>query len=108
MLIHCGALSCVPVAVASTRMTQVVSPGGYETCLPRAACNYLNAFSNDLSRHLGYLLALHSRHCRDFSRSLPGMERERRVNPDCVNASNPFHVCAEYCVQRAHVLEPRS
>ncbi|RWW13244.1 hypothetical protein GW17_00023056 [Ensete ventricosum] len=27
--------------------------------------------------------------------SLPGMERERRVNPDCVNASNPFHVCAD-------------
>ncbi|RWW82015.1 hypothetical protein BHE74_00009547 [Ensete ventricosum] len=23
------------------------------------------------------------------------MERERRVNPDCVNASNPFHVCAD-------------
>ncbi|CAL9200645.1 unnamed protein product [Musa hybrid cultivar] len=36
------------------------------------------------------------------------MEREWRVNPDCVNASNPFHVCAEYCVQRAHVLKPRS
>lgn len=41
-------------------------------------------------------------------RSLRGMERERRVNPDCVNASNPFHVCAEYCVQRVHVLKPRS
>ena len=41
-------------------------------------------------------------------RSLRGMEREWRVNPDCVNASNPFHVCAEYCVQRAHVLKPRS
>ncbi|KAG6513627.1 hypothetical protein ZIOFF_023959 [Zingiber officinale] len=32
------------------------------------------------------------------------MESERRVDPDCVNASNPFHVCADYCAQRARGL----
>nr|CAD1830943.1 unnamed protein product [Ananas comosus var. bracteatus] len=29
------------------------------------------------------------------------MERERRVNPECPNASNPFHRCAEYCAPRS-------
>ncbi|PKA66383.1 hypothetical protein AXF42_Ash007080 [Apostasia shenzhenica] len=25
------------------------------------------------------------------------MARDRGVNPECPNASNPFHICAEYC-----------
>ncbi|KAK0580552.1 hypothetical protein LWI29_003348 [Acer saccharum] len=25
------------------------------------------------------------------------MEDERRVHPDCINASNPYHECVEYC-----------
>ncbi|KAJ6843029.1 uncharacterized protein M6B38_299790 [Iris pallida] len=25
------------------------------------------------------------------------MEKARKVRSDCVNASNPFHVCSEYC-----------
>ncbi|CAL9131262.1 unnamed protein product [Musa acuminata var. zebrina] len=36
------------------------------------------------------------------------MERERKVNPGCINASNPFHVCGEYCVRRSHGANPRS
>ncbi|URD77893.1 hypothetical protein MUK42_02175 [Musa troglodytarum] len=36
------------------------------------------------------------------------MERERKVTPGCINASNPFHVCGEYCVQRSHGSNPRS
>ncbi|WOL05495.1 hypothetical protein Cni_G14224 [Canna indica] len=33
---------------------------------------------------------------------------ETRVNPACVNASNPFHACAEYCAQRAHGSKPQN
>ncbi|XP_064988711.1 uncharacterized protein LOC135626863 [Musa acuminata AAA Group] len=36
------------------------------------------------------------------------MERERKVNPGCINASNPFHVCGEYCVRGSHGANPRS
>lgn len=25
------------------------------------------------------------------------MADERRVHPDCINASNPYHECVEYC-----------
>jgi pre-mRNA-splicing factor SYF2 len=25
------------------------------------------------------------------------MADERRVHPDCMNASNPYHECVEYC-----------
>lgn len=25
------------------------------------------------------------------------MTQEGRVHPDCRNASNPYHVCSEYC-----------
>lgn len=28
------------------------------------------------------------------------MEDERRVHPDCVNASNPYHECVEYCFRK--------
>ena len=28
------------------------------------------------------------------------MENNRMVDPRCVNASNPYHVCAEYCFQK--------
>lgn len=28
--------------------------------------------------------------------------RRRSVDPLCVNASNPFHQCADYCVRRTH------
>ncbi|XP_020582029.1 uncharacterized protein LOC110025739 isoform X2 [Phalaenopsis equestris] len=28
--------------------------------------------------------------------------RRRSVDPLCVNASNPFHQCSDYCVQRNH------
>ncbi|PIA30994.1 hypothetical protein AQUCO_05300074v1 [Aquilegia coerulea] len=28
------------------------------------------------------------------------MDEERRVHPDCINASNPYHECSEYCFQR--------
>ncbi|XP_042488811.1 pre-mRNA-splicing factor syf2-like [Macadamia integrifolia] len=28
------------------------------------------------------------------------MTEERRVHPDCINASNPFHECVEYCFRR--------
>ncbi|KAJ6821353.1 uncharacterized protein M6B38_392920 [Iris pallida] len=30
------------------------------------------------------------------------MEKDRKVRSDCVNASNPFHVCAEYCSGGGH------
>ncbi|KAJ8509969.1 hypothetical protein OPV22_000403 [Ensete ventricosum] len=36
------------------------------------------------------------------------MEMERKVNPDCINASNPFHVCGESCVQRSYGSNTRS
>ncbi|XP_057966454.1 uncharacterized protein LOC131156632 isoform X2 [Malania oleifera] len=26
--------------------------------------------------------------------------KERKVHPDCLNASNPYHVCAQYCFER--------
>lgn len=26
--------------------------------------------------------------------------KERTVHPDCINASNPFHECSEYCFKR--------
>lgn len=26
----------------------------------------------------------------------------RRVDPRCANASNPFHVCADYCLNKSH------
>ena len=26
--------------------------------------------------------------------------RENKVDPRCPNASNPFHECAEYCIQK--------
>ncbi|MBA0793131.1 hypothetical protein Gohar_017560 [Gossypium harknessii] len=28
------------------------------------------------------------------------MEEERRVHPDCINASNPYHECVEYCFRK--------
>ncbi|KAL5791213.1 hypothetical protein ACOSQ2_006101 [Xanthoceras sorbifolium] len=28
------------------------------------------------------------------------MEDERRVHPDCINASNPYHECVEYCFRK--------
>ncbi|KAF8053178.1 hypothetical protein N665_1455s0002 [Sinapis alba] len=28
------------------------------------------------------------------------MDRERRVHPDCINASNPYHECVEYCFKK--------
>ncbi|XWS55105.1 hypothetical protein CRYUN_Cryun10bG0146700 [Craigia yunnanensis] len=28
------------------------------------------------------------------------MEEERRVHPDCINASNPYHKCVEYCFRK--------
>ncbi|KAG6538061.1 pre-mRNA-splicing factor syf2-like isoform X1 [Zingiber officinale] len=28
------------------------------------------------------------------------MEKGRSVHPDCINASNPYHECVEYCFQR--------
>ncbi|KAJ4976391.1 hypothetical protein NE237_001497 [Protea cynaroides] len=28
------------------------------------------------------------------------MTEERRVHPDCINASNPYHECVEYCFRR--------
>ncbi|KAF3965895.1 hypothetical protein CMV_009946 [Castanea mollissima] len=27
------------------------------------------------------------------------MTDERGVHPDCINASNPYHECSEYCFQ---------
>lgn len=31
----------------------------------------------------------------------PGdMDSERRVHPDCINASNPYHECVEYCFKK--------
>nr|DAD24935.1 TPA_asm: hypothetical protein HUJ06_026399 [Nelumbo nucifera] len=28
------------------------------------------------------------------------MSEERRVHPDCINASNPYHECVEYCFRK--------
>ncbi|KAH1040452.1 hypothetical protein J1N35_042195 [Gossypium stocksii] len=28
------------------------------------------------------------------------MEEDRRVHPDCINASNPYHECVEYCFRK--------
>ena len=28
------------------------------------------------------------------------MAGERRVHPDCINASNPYHECVEYCFRK--------
>lgn len=28
------------------------------------------------------------------------MEEEGRVHPDCINASNPYHECVEYCFRK--------
>ncbi|CAA7021962.1 unnamed protein product [Microthlaspi erraticum] len=28
------------------------------------------------------------------------MDSERRVHPDCINASNPYHECVEYCFKK--------
>ncbi|KAF2551210.1 hypothetical protein F2Q68_00033846 [Brassica cretica] len=28
------------------------------------------------------------------------MDGERRVHPDCINASNPYHECVEYCFKK--------
>ncbi|KAA3465530.1 pre-mRNA-splicing factor syf2-like [Gossypium australe] len=28
------------------------------------------------------------------------MEEERRVHPDCINVSNPYHECVEYCFRK--------
>lgn len=28
------------------------------------------------------------------------MAGERRVHPDCINASNPYHECVEYCFSK--------
>ncbi|OVA12319.1 mRNA splicing factor SYF2 [Macleaya cordata] len=28
------------------------------------------------------------------------MAEESRVHPDCINASNPYHICGEFCFQR--------
>ncbi|KAK8947707.1 hypothetical protein KSP40_PGU015026 [Platanthera guangdongensis] len=35
------------------------------------------------------------------------MARDRAVNPDCPNASNPFHICAEYCPRGSPPLKTR-
>lgn len=28
------------------------------------------------------------------------MDNARRVHPDCINASNPYHECVEYCFKK--------
>lgn len=28
------------------------------------------------------------------------MDENRRVHPDCINASNPYHECVEYCFRK--------
>lgn len=32
--------------------------------------------------------------------TLGSMVSERRVHPDCINASNPYHECVEYCFKK--------
>lgn len=29
-----------------------------------------------------------------------GMAERRKVRPDCIYASNPFHECTEYCIKK--------
>ncbi|XP_010266367.1 PREDICTED: pre-mRNA-splicing factor syf2-like [Nelumbo nucifera] len=36
------------------------------------------------------------------------MFEERRVHPDCINASNPYHECVEYCFRRIAEAKERS
>ncbi|KAM7256351.1 hypothetical protein ACFE04_012092 [Oxalis oulophora] len=33
------------------------------------------------------------------------MEEGRRVHPDCINASNPYHECVEYCFLKIAILQ---
>ncbi|KAF5745348.1 putative Pre-mRNA-splicing factor syf2 [Tripterygium wilfordii] len=35
------------------------------------------------------------------------MEEERRVHPDCINASNPYHECVEYCFRKIAEVKAR-
>ncbi|KAG5247946.1 GCIP-interacting family protein [Salix suchowensis] len=36
------------------------------------------------------------------------MADERRVHPDCINASNPYHECVEYCFIKIAEAKPRA
>ncbi|XP_008808126.1 uncharacterized protein LOC103720282 [Phoenix dactylifera] len=33
------------------------------------------------------------------------MGQNRKVDPKCINASNPYHICADYCFQKMHEKE---
>lgn len=36
------------------------------------------------------------------------MAKEGRVDPDCINASNPYHECVDYCFQRIAEAKARA
>ena len=37
-----------------------------------------------------------------------GMSNERGVHPDCINASNPYHECVDYCFNKIAESKLRS
>lgn len=38
--------------------------------------------------------------------TLKEMAQNARVMPNCVYASNPYHECTEYCVQKIKEIKP--
>ncbi|EOA30996.1 hypothetical protein CARUB_v10014140mg, partial [Capsella rubella] len=51
---------------------------------------------------ISYLGIVSSQFC-----TLGNMDNARRVHPDCINASNPYHECVEYCFKKIAEVKAR-